>query len=245
MILNFSIKNKERNVIVVTGLTQESDQYIPEEQDFDRYYNFKYSETVTINIIQSNTSKESEYIKVYYNSHDILLDESLIELPEDGLYSITHMVLPTVSWLQRIIEKDETFLNEYNQIFVSDGNKIYQYINQELVEVPPELLIDINTSKTTISRGKSNTFSIWFLQSCYISICNQILQNRVLKCSTSINGDLLFKRDLIWMTINVIKYYISLKQMYEAQRILEQINYCNNICKEHNKSQGGIDCGCQ
>ena len=30
------------------------------------------------------------------------------------------------------------------------------------------------------------------------------------------NNDLTYKRDLIWMTINVIKYYVELGQLMEA-----------------------------
>lgn len=50
------------------------------------------------------------------------------------------------------------------------------------------------------------------------------------------------------MTINVIKYSVSLGQYAEAQRILEQVNTCNGFCdsinnkyKTLNRSSG---CGC-
>lgn len=245
MILNFSIKNKEKNIIVITGLTQEGNEYLPEDSWIVRYYNYKYTDCVTINLIQRITTEGTITFKTYFNKHDIWLDESVVELPQDGLYQITHMVIPTVEWLQNIIEVNPETLKEYENIFVSDGNKIYQYIDQQLQEVTVELIAEINTNKTTISRGRNNTFSIWNLQKCYIQLCNLILQQKPLKCVKHIDNDIIFNRDLAWMTINMIKYYLGFGQIYEAQRILEQVNYCNGICKESKyKPKYQNNCGC-
>lgn len=81
-------------------------------------------------------------------------------------------------------------------------------------------------------------------------MCNEILNMNLLKCKSK-NADLdnlIFKRDFVWMTINVIKYSVSLGQYAEAQRILEQVNTCNGFCdsinnkyKTLNRSSG---CGC-
>ena len=62
--------------------------------------------------------------KTTFNKHDILLDESIIELPQDGLYSIHHVVLPTVEWLERVKEEAISMLDEYEGIYISDGNTI-------------------------------------------------------------------------------------------------------------------------
>lgn len=62
-------------------------------------------------------------------------------------------------------------------------------------------------------------------------MCNEILNMNLLKCKSK-NADLdnlIFKRDFVWMTINVIKYSVSLGQYAEAQRILEQVNTCNGF----------------
>ena len=45
------------------------------------------------------------------------------------------------------------------------------------------------------------------------------------------------------MAINIIKYLIGFGQYYEAQRILESITQCGNICKEQDPKKGGR-CGC-
>lgn len=245
MVLKFSIKSKERNVIVVTGLTQDTDQYLPEDSEIFSYYNYKYSDCVTINVLQQVTTLESNIKGLYFNTHDVLLDESIIELPKDGLYEITHVVLPSVNWLEKVLETDKDFIKEYSNIYVSDGCRIYKYSNGEYLEVDAEEIIITSTSKTTISRATSCTFSIWKLQSCFIYLCNKIFQSGIIRCKKNLDEDILMKRDIIWMTLNIIKYYLEFGQIYEAQRILEEINYCQGLCNNiSNSYKNNIDCGC-
>jgi hypothetical protein len=47
------------------------------------------------------------------------------------------------------------------------------------------------------------------------------------------------------MTINVIKYSIEIGQYYEAQRFLENLIGCGNICAEYiSDNKKGSGCGC-
>ena len=52
------------------------------------------------------------------------------------------------------------------------------------------------------------------------------------------------------MTMNVIKYYLDLKQLSEAQRLLEETMSCNGFCKSSflkysltNNTVSGCGCG--
>lgn len=245
MILSFNIKNGIRNTIVITGLTQETNEYLPEDSWIPKYYNYRYSDCVTINIVNQITTQEEKLFKVVFNKHDIQLDESIVELTQDGLYSIYHIVLPTVEWLERVKEEAISMLDEYEGIYVSDGNIIYHYSNNQYQKVSPQIISQINTYKTTISRAENFTFSIWNLQKCYVHLCNEILSDRVLRCTKHINQNIIFNRDLVWMTLNIIKYYTGFKQVYEAQRVLEQINYCHGVCRDSKtKLNNQSDCGC-
>lgn len=245
MVLSFNIKNGKQNTIIITGLTQETDEYLSEDSWILKYYNYKYSDCVTVNIIGQITTQGEKMFKTTFTKHDIWLDESIIELPQDGLYSIHHVVLPTVGWLERVKEEAISMLDEYEGIYVSDGNTIYHYLNNQYLEIDAQVISEINTYKTTISRAENFTFSIWNLQKCYIHLCNEILSDKALKCAKSANPNAIFNRDLVWMTLNIIKYYIGFKQIYEAQRVLEQINYCHGICKNtKTKLNNQSDCGC-
>ena len=49
-----------------------------------------------------------------------------------------------------------------------------------------------------------------------------------------IDSELIYKRDLVWMSINVIKYLTECEQLAEVERILETINGCNGLCTSSN-----------
>lgn len=245
MVPSFSIKNKEKNIIIITGLTMSTDEYLPEDSWVNSYYNFKYSDCITINIIQRITTSDTSVYITLFNMHDILLDESIVELPQDGLYGVTHIILPTVDWLKTTIQDDPTFIEEYKEVYVTDGAKIYKYFDGQYLEITSEQILEIPTDKTTISKASNYTFSIWKLQECFIFLCNKIFQTGMLKCSKYVDTNLTMKRDIAWMTINVIKYYLGFGQLYEAQRVLEQINYCQGLCGDLSSTYKNIfDCGC-
>ena len=54
---------------------------------------------------------------------------------------------------------------------------------------------------------------------------------------------LIFKRDLLWTAINAIKYSIELKQLYEAQRMLEETIFCGQLCNNIT-IKSTANCGC-
>jgi hypothetical protein len=53
----------------------------------------------------------------------------------------------------------------------------------------------------------------------------------------------IFNRDVLWMGINVIKYSLEVSQYYEAQRILEDLTRCGNLC-DTSLINPTYDCGC-
>jgi hypothetical protein len=71
-----------------------------------------------------------------------------------------------------------------------------------------------NPSNTNINIISKEVFSICFLWECYINYCKEILSSKLSKCST-LSDDAKFNRDVVWMAINVIKYYLD-KEDYES-----------------------------
>lgn len=239
--------------IRITDRTQEDEQYIPENINDPLslegyYYNnkFKYSQTYTINIIQYTSTKDKYIVDTIYTQHCSYLDEAYCNLNKDGYYTIYHIILPSIEWLQEEISKEDNILDEDITIYVTDGSKIYQYKNQELLEIDPEVIAFVNTEGTTISRAEGDTFSLCHLYKCYITICKQIFNSMNIRCLNK-NFNLensTFNRDFLWMTISIIKYHVEFDELMEAQRLLETVNYCNGLCKEGVPSNTSKGCGC-
>lgn len=297
----FTVCNVGNNQIQIKDLSQENDFYLPEDVDSDfdldiRYKEkvFKYSDTYTINYIQYTSTKQKDYLTTIFTSHDSFLDEAYYDIPKDGYYTIFHFILPTVNWLEDIVDRTINgnlgFLQETSYtLYVTDGCKIYIVDKEKLLEDIKEPEIDttndsenigdipnsesstiiekpfnilnylikvedlaalmnsnlnLTNQNTTISISKKDTFSINRLYDCYISISKDYFNSTDLRCLTNTNADLTFKRDFLQMTINILKYRVENKQLFEAQRVLEAINGCGSFCKSIKLNSNINNCGC-
>lgn len=228
---------KEQNCsIAIIDLTQDSDEYLNEHiEDTEAYHQrnkYKYSETVTINIIIKNTTKESTIIKYTVTDHCSYLDEEHFNFNEDGYYTIIHAIIPTIEY---------TNVNSPLIQYVWDGEIIHKRTSLKDCEISMEEFAEIVTNQeldnTTISGVTLTQFSICHLYQCFINKCQESFKN-ISPCSTNTYNN----RDLVWMTINIIKYYVELGQLLQAQRLLEQLNSCGELCSESMFQKS--DCGC-
>ena len=194
---------------------------------------FKYSETYTLNIIYRHTTDKDEIVYSIIADHCSYLDEEHIQLKEDGYYTIDHIILPSIEVYDESINLDW---------YVCDGTSVYTRCNSEWKEVAFDKLADlVETNElegTTISGITLTQFSICHLYECYISECRTIFKS----LSPCASNETYYARDLVWMAINIIKYYVEIGQLLEAQHLLETLNYCGELCSE-NMSQT-TNCGC-
>lgn len=226
---------------------QDNSTYLPEDSTGVVKGKFKFSETVSIDVLQLNKTLESVYINPTYTSHSTVEDTTL-QVSSDGWFSLVHLVLPSVEWFDKEKAKTEgSALDLYNIVYYIDGNTIYKYTNQSIQQVDISEILEINPVNTTISKTSEDFVSICFLRKCYINLCKQILDNRGFSScwnKNKIDSELIYKRDLVWMAINVIKYLTECKQLAEVERIVEIINGCNGLCSSSNSSNKASGCGC-
>ena len=251
MNLTFTVCDIGNRQIRVQDFTQDGEEYVPEklgdtEYSIVRYFNYKYSETCTINILQYNSTSSSSISSITYTDHSSYLDEAIIPIPKDGYYTIYHIVLPTIEWLQDRLQDQEFDLSIYSGIYVTDNHRIYKVIDNNLQECSELEVAQINTYNTTISRCEKNIFHFYDLYNCYINLCNDIFNKSILRCPDK-NQDLKgarYNRDFIWMAINVIKFYIEREEYESAQLLLEKLDSCNGICKQQIRNGQKSQCGC-
>lgn len=241
MNLSVEIKPDLENTISITDFTQETDEYISEDiqEALLHYYNFKYSQTCTINVVKAITSQQEELLNVFYSNHTTDADSIRVILPRDGFYSVDHLVLPTLDWLEAVKDQD---LSEYLFIYVTDGIQVYKYVDGNLSVVDIDEVVEINPERTTISISRFKVFNIDGLKRCYTLAARQILNNAALRCKT-IDDELRFNRDFLWMTINVINYYLEWDRYSEAQIVLENIG-CANLCPNDESLYSPTKSGC-
>lgn len=247
MNLAFNVCDIGNRQIRIQDFTQDSEEYVPEDlpgTDYNivRYFNYKYSETCTINILYYNSTANPGISNIAYTTHESYLDEAEISINKDGYYTVHHMVLPTVEWLKSVLADPEFDLGVYEHIYVTDGQKTYEYRNGELQQIEELELIKINPYHTTLSRCEKQFFHIYDLYKCFIQLSNAIFDTKFVKCpEKSVDT---YYRDFVWSAINVMKLYVEKDQYESAQLLLEKLYSCNGICKTKTNNGTTYSCGC-
>ena len=228
-------------------IVQDLSAYLPEDQTGIVKGKFKYSDTISIDVLQHNKSKETVYTDPVYTLHNTA-DPVNIPVKFDGWFTVIHLVLPTKNWFDRESSKQEgSAIGLYNIVYYSDGASIYKYVNGQSSETTIDEIIEVNLVDTTVSRTGEDYVSICFLRKCYINLCQQIFNSRGFSpCwnKNDIDSDLIFRRDLVWMAINVIKYLTECEQLAEVERIIETIKGCNGLCVSSDVTSKTSGCGC-
>lgn len=249
MELKIKVCTDDRCKIVVKDITEVGGSgYLPESATTSVKNRFKYSDTVSIFVLQHNKVEESELKTPIYYKHDDVMKPVVLNVSFDGWFNAFHVVLPSQEWFERELNKTTgSSLFLYDVVYFSDGNYIFKYIDGKISSVELSEVLERNIEGTTISKIDKDYVSICFLKKCYISLCQQIFNGRGFnECwnKNNLDSELIYRRDLVWMSINVIKYLVQFNQLAEAQRIIETIGGCNGLCKTEFRQLTNHGCGC-
>ena len=123
---------------------------------------FLYDESVTINVLVLEKKDNPSLTAITFNTHTTSeLDEVHLQLGEDGLYNLIHIVVPTYDWYIR--NKKLGTLSKCKQIFVSDGKNLLKITENGLEQFDPlELVAHYNIYQTTIYGCQEFFFSTCF-----------------------------------------------------------------------------------
>ena len=252
----FKISKSGTYGILIEGLERDNGEYIDELTGVlisTRQY--AYSHSVTVNVLTYLSANGVETpITSAVNDHS-LIDSQLFKLTKDGLYKVSHIILPNQVWLAYVLERDPSTLTlNYSHVYYYNtaDNKFYLYTNGTSTEVQ---VIDILNAQavdkvlttdlvTTVIRLDKNTFIMYYLNDCFRAMCKDLLQSLPNTCKQTSDEykQKIYNRDVVWMTINVIKYALSVSQYYEAQRYLESITRCGILCSTVSTN---INYGCE
>lgn len=132
------------------------------------------------------------------------------------------------------------------EYYYSNGSFYHFYKTMEL-----QTLLEMNPAVTKLDITYDYYFQTCRLRKCYINVCYQIFDSKAsISCNNQgFDRNLIYKRDLLWSALNVIKYMVAMDQFEEAERLLEKITACNGLCNNqqnrcNNKTKFN-SCGCK
>lgn len=228
--------------LLVEGLEKDNSEYIdPVTGTPTAVRSYLYTDSITLNTLTSITSGGEETLidSQVIDHTKYQVDSTEFVVKKDGLYGVSHIILPSQIWLDYIKNTDASVLNMYSIVYYYNTvtNKFYKDINGVSTEVQLSEILSADYTEpavgekgTTIIRADKNTFVMTYLNGCFNSICKSLLTSLPKSCNRNSLSSQIFNRDILWMAINVIKYCLDTSQLYEAQRYLEEVTRCSNWC---------------
>lgn len=243
---NLEIKVDSLNNIVIKDNTI----YEPESSVGKSFNSFKRSETGSVFVLEYHKNdSESEYLNpIVVNTHESC-SEYKIKIPKDGWFTVHHIILPTKDCIYSFSEAEMhgiTFGYYLDSGSIYDRNRLDS--TGQPLKVSIKEVLEGNTNIATTQISSKEYISILNLQKCLVNLCQEIFKNLGAfgECfiAKNNNSELIFKRDLILMAINVIKYMAAYNMAAEAARIINQLEGCNGICTGTSNPQKISGCGC-
>lgn len=198
-------------------------------------------------LMDKNKDIINSSIKPIYHRRGYLLNafSSIFRLPFDGTYTYRKLIVPC---LEHFLS-DNVYLTE-NKYFYYQGSFYYSTKNLNSVsEISSATKID---DFNTLWDNKEDQGFFWFddniFSICKLEKCLLSLQKKIINlCYTNqcvTNSDIKYKRDFILDSIFVLKYLITAHNFTEAQRILDNLSSCGNVCGDEFNSSLTNDCNC-
>ena len=244
MEFSIDIHTELNGKVVIEDYSREYGQYIGEESEVViSYDSYKYSQSATLNCITKISLDKTTFEQAIFNEHTEELDNCEFLAKSDGYYVIEHIILPTLEWLETASDEYKEY---YETIYVTDLEKCYKVTENGLVECSVQEVMERNIEGTTIKKCKIDVFFTGHLQECYINYCKKLYNSLLNICATNEYNELIYARDFIWMTLNIIDYLIGFKQFMEAERLLSTFHNCGGLCndKQLHGHKPRLSCGC-
>lgn len=244
MKLNIDLQTNHCELITkdITEVSDSGKGYLPESSTLTSINQFRYSDTISLHIFTYNkVDSNNNEIYLEFHKHGSTPEFQIDMFKHDGYVVYNYIVIPTKEW----VDAHPNEVSKYELgVFYSDGTRLYkkdQYFEGE-VQISDILAVD-DFVNSTVSRVDTDIVVICNLKDCYLYYCNQIINNKLTICySKNQNKDLLYKRDLVWMSLNIIDFLSEKQEFMAAQELIERLFNCTGLCIS--KKILGNDCGC-
>lgn len=190
---------------------------VPEDADI---LNFSLADIKILPILTQHKSQIED--------NNIIVDSNIVDIPKDGYYTLTYLIIPKEEYVDKLLKLDENLISLFTDIFYYKDNSIFNKKEQQEVDI--NTFIERNLEGTNVLRYSKDFCSVFFLQKCYYNLCMKLLKNNDCTTCNYESTDLSYYRDIMFMGLQTIRY-LSLKGRFmEAQNIVERFQNCSNIC---------------
>lgn len=178
---------------------------------------------------------------------------SFFDLPIDGTYSYYKLLIPTLEIFNNL---DGSYSGLYQQLYFDndklyyskiEDNEAHDYLEVTSLrkEIPSYLeaynIIENNQASQSLYCPAKCIFSVCKLQRCLVNLQKELIIKSCTAKNCEDNSKLTSKRDFLLGALYTLDYLKDIRRFSEAQRLLDNISSCEDICGNINNTN---DCNC-
>lgn len=195
----------------------------------------KYATTPVI----SNPSDTFYKVSVVDTTYANNFTTSAYSLILDGSYTLSRYFIPSLEFFTA-----HSTNSIYNGVtmYYTDGTTIFKIIDSVATPITVTSFINADLSVSDCIVTSSTFISTCFTNTCYFKILSSIVDMNIGVCEQSLElQTLLQSRDILYMTLEVIKYLTDINNLSQIQKLIEALDICGGICASTLQT---TDCGC-
>jgi hypothetical protein len=169
---------------------------------------------------------------------------SIYQLIQDGTYTIKRFFIPS---LEFYTANSDNSIFDGVDMYYTDGDQIYFIISGTPTVISILDLLNANLLTSNCISTSATFVSTCYTNQCYFKILSTLLEIGIGACSypdqTKYNT-LLQSRDLLYMTLEIIKYLKDVNNITQIQKLIEVVDICGGVCASTLNTTSSTNCGC-
>lgn len=165
-------------------------------------------------------------------------------LTKDGSYTIKRFFVISDDFYTA--HADDGIFDE-KIVYYTDGTSIYKVTDSVPTQITFSAFLDASFTTATVLEIDSILISTCILNSCYYKLMNVILDFNLNSCDQKYFTQYVKDRDLVYMTLEIIKYLQESNNITQIQKVIEAIEGCCSVCSSKvlgiPVASGGCGCG--
>lgn len=208
------------------------------DTDSPVFNTYKLSQGYFINVLLYNkfnvapliVNSSEGFASVTQPSADTYSDNftpTVYNLTNDGTYTLKRFFIISDVYYAAVVD---TGVFNSHDIYYTDGTTIMQVIDSTPNAVTVATFLAANLTNATVLELNTAFISTCKLNACYFKLMNVILDNAMNGCLDQAQNKLVESRDLIYMTLESIKYLQENNSITQIQKLIEAVDGCCSIC---------------
>ncbi len=167
---------------------------------------------------------------------------SVYSLGKDGSYTINRYFIPS---LEFYTANHTNSIYDGKDMFYMDNEIIYKIIDSTATPITVTAFINSPFSNSDVIYVSTTFISTCLTNACYFKVLSTILDINIGACEmTNKLNELVQLRDLIYMTLEVIKYLKDQNNITQVQKLIDALDICGGICATALYPRTFSNCGC-